>query len=84
MDYGNTDDLVLLAIIDNKTGDDIAMQDIGFQQVKRYDGINDLEELKKLELEKIMTEDMLCAEDTNMIVLFQEESLMIFLLKERY
>ena len=55
VDYGNTDDLVLLAIIDNETGDDIvndvAMQDIGFQEVKRYDGINDLEELKKLDLE---------------------------------
>ncbi len=49
VDYGATDDLVLLAIIDNETGLDVTMEDIGFQQVKRYDGINDLEALKALE-----------------------------------
>ncbi|MEY4928172.1 MAG: hypothetical protein RI894_2610, partial [Bacteroidota bacterium] len=49
VDYGATDDLVLLAIINNQTGSDEPLEDIGFQQVKRYDGINDLETLKHLE-----------------------------------
>ena len=49
LEYGNLDDIILLAIIDNKTGKDLPLVDIGFPIVKRYDGINSLEELKLLE-----------------------------------
>ncbi len=51
VDYGDTDDLVLLGVVNNLTGDDEPMQDIGFQIVKRYDGINDLDQLKALNLD---------------------------------
>lgn len=40
-DYGVMDDLVLLAVVDNSTGDDLPLDDIGFPIVKTYDGIND-------------------------------------------
>jgi RNA ligase len=49
VDYGDEDDLVLLAVIDNRTGVDLPLPDIGFPVVKKYDGINDLEQLKSLE-----------------------------------
>jgi len=48
IDYGDKDDLVLLAAIDNKTGDDLPLPDIGFPMVKRYDGIADFNLLKDL------------------------------------
>lgn len=47
VDYGKTDDLILLTIID-KDGNE-STQDIGFPVVKKYDGINSIEELKSLE-----------------------------------
>lgn len=47
--YGDIEDLFLLAIIDNKTGLDLPLENVGFPIVKRYDGINDLNLLKKLE-----------------------------------
>lgn len=49
--YGDLEDLVLLAIIDNKTGLDCELESIGFPLVKRYDGINDINSLKELEEE---------------------------------
>ncbi len=52
VDYGNLDDLILLAVIDNSTGLDVTVPEIGFPIVKRYDGINDLQQLKKLEDDK--------------------------------
>lgn len=48
VDYGKMDDLVLLTIIDIKTGDE-RLEDVGFPIVKIYDGINNLQELKNLE-----------------------------------
>ena len=48
VDYGAMDDLVLLTVIDNETGTE-RIEDIGFQIVKKFDGINDLLELKALE-----------------------------------
>jgi RNA ligase len=48
VDYGGMNDLVLLAIIDNHTGHE-HIADIGFNIVKKYDGINDLQQLKTLE-----------------------------------
>jgi RNA ligase len=49
VDYGDMDDLILLAIIDTKTGNDCPLEYIGFPIVKKYDGINDIEQLRKLE-----------------------------------
>jgi len=48
VDYGDMDDLVLLTIIDNHTGAE-RIENIGFPIVKKFDGINDLAELKALE-----------------------------------
>jgi len=51
VDYGYTDDLILLARIDNTTGLDLPLEDVGFPIVKKYDGINNLNELKLLNSE---------------------------------
>lgn len=48
VDYGKTDDLILLAIIDNDTGQE-HIEQIGFTTVKRFDGINDIQHLATLE-----------------------------------
>jgi RNA ligase len=48
VDYGETDDIVLIAIIDNLRRCDCELVDIGFPIVKKYDGINDISELKFL------------------------------------
>ncbi|HWY10236.1 MAG TPA: hypothetical protein VN026_02870, partial [Bacteroidia bacterium] len=48
VDYGTMDDLVLLTVINNETGDE-RIEDIGFPIVKKFDGINDIHELKALE-----------------------------------
>ena len=49
-DYGKEESLVLLAIIDTQTGDEFALEDVGFPVVKKYDCINDINQLKALEL----------------------------------
>lgn len=49
VDYGDTEALVLLAVIDTGTGAELSLEDIGFPLVKRYDGIRDLSVLKGLE-----------------------------------
>lgn len=49
VDYGNREDLILLAIIHNETGLDEPLEDIGFPLVTRYDGISDLDALKSLQ-----------------------------------
>jgi T4 RnlA family RNA ligase len=51
VDYGAMEDIVLTAIIDTQTGEDLPLDDIGFPIVKRYDGINDIHLLKELEEE---------------------------------
>jgi RNA ligase len=48
VNYGAAEELVLLAIIDNNTGLDLPLENIGFPLVKRFDGINDLQKLKAL------------------------------------
>lgn len=48
VDYGEMDDIILLTVIDNETGGE-SIEDIGFPIVKRYNGINNLQELKLLE-----------------------------------
>ena len=50
VDYGNTEDLFLLARIDNETGQDLPVyESTGFKVVKKYDGINEINKLKYLE-----------------------------------
>lgn len=46
IDYNGKDDLVLLAVIDNATGADLPLEDIGFEIVKQYDGVNDFATLR--------------------------------------
>ena len=48
--YADRQDLVLLAVIDNKTGKDVELPtDLGFSVVKKYDGLADYESLKNHE-----------------------------------
>jgi len=49
VDYGDLEDLYLLAIIETESGNDIPLQDIGFPMVEKIDGIKDLRQLKDLE-----------------------------------
>ncbi|MEM8528312.1 MAG: T4 RnlA family RNA ligase [Bacteroidota bacterium] len=49
VDYGKRRELVLLAIINTATGAEESLQDIGFPVVKKYDGIQDIDNLIKLE-----------------------------------
>ena len=49
VNYGDVDDLVLIAVIDKETGLDCELEPIGFPIVRRYDGIKDIYDLKKLE-----------------------------------
>lgn len=51
VDYHGKEELILLAIIDNQTGSDIYLQDIGFQVVKTYNGITEIAKLRELELD---------------------------------
>lgn len=48
IDYKSMDDIVLLTVNDIKTGNE-RIEDIGFPVVKKYDGINDLQELRAIE-----------------------------------
>jgi RNA ligase len=50
VDYGQKEELVLLAIIDTRNGRDLPLVDIGFPLVKRYDGLHDIKALKTLSL----------------------------------
>lgn len=49
VDYGNTEALILLAVIDKETGHDEPLPDLGFPLVKRYDGLADLKSLRMLQ-----------------------------------
>ncbi len=51
VDYGDMEDLVLLAIVETASGKDLPLMDIGFPVVKTYDGITDFSALKALEQE---------------------------------
>jgi RNA ligase len=52
VDYESMDDLVLLAIIDNKTGLDANLQTrIGFPVVNKFDGAKDTQQIKNMNLE---------------------------------
>lgn len=49
VDYGATEDLVLLSVIDKQTGADHPIEGYGFTTVKKYDGLNDIQALAALE-----------------------------------
>lgn len=49
VNYGDREELVLLAIIDNATGEDLPLEDIGFPTAKLYHGIKDIHTLKTLQ-----------------------------------
>jgi hypothetical protein len=51
LNYGLAEELVLLAIIDTKSGEEFPMEDIGFPMVEKYDGIKDILTLKEMEFE---------------------------------
>ncbi len=51
VNYGDLDDLILLAVIDNETGKECPLPKNLFSIVKKYDGIKDINNLKKLEEE---------------------------------
>lgn len=52
VDYESLDDLVLLAIIDNKTGLDInEKMEIGFPKVNKHEGLKGFQEIKNMNLE---------------------------------
>ena len=51
LNYGNKEYLCLLAIIDNKSGKDQELVDIGFPLVKKYNGVEDISSLKATEEE---------------------------------
>ncbi len=51
LDYGNERKLVLLAIVDTETGVENPLENIGFEMVNRFDGLNDLSKLKQMEEE---------------------------------
>ncbi|HLO53033.1 MAG TPA: T4 RnlA family RNA ligase [Saprospiraceae bacterium] len=50
IDYGYTEELVLLAIVDIASGIETPLTDIGFPVVKRYDGLNDLQAIRQLQM----------------------------------
>ncbi len=49
VDYGIKEDLVLLAVIETATGKEMPLEDVGFPIVKKYDGLQDINQLKTLE-----------------------------------
>ena len=51
IDYGHKEELVLLAIVDIASGIETPMTDVGFPVVKRYDGLNDLQAIRELQIE---------------------------------
>lgn len=50
LDYGVAEELVLLAIVDIKTGAEFPLENIGFPVVEKYDGIKDILLLKEMDI----------------------------------
>lgn len=48
LDYRGKEELVLLGMIETATGKEIPLKNIGFPMVQKYDGLNDLYQLKAL------------------------------------
>jgi len=51
VNYDGMNALILLGVIDTKTGEDRPLQDIGFPLVKKYDGIKDIHQLKAINID---------------------------------
>lgn len=51
LDYGTSEELVLLAVIDTQSGEEFPLEDIGFPIVQRFDGIKDIRTLSALNQE---------------------------------
>ncbi|WP_166925695.1 T4 RnlA family RNA ligase [Flavobacterium poyangense] len=51
LDYGASEELVLLAVIDTQSGEEFPLEDIGFPIVEKYDGIKDIHSLSALNTE---------------------------------
>jgi len=51
LNYGNAEELVLLAVVETATGNEQPLEDIGFPIVNKHDGINDIHTLKQLEID---------------------------------
>lgn len=51
VDYGDMEDIILLAVIDNDTGVDLPLPDIGIPVVKRFDGFHDFAEVCEMQRE---------------------------------
>lgn len=49
LDYGDRKELVLLAIVDNASGKELPLVEIGFPLVPKYDGLTDIRSLKAME-----------------------------------
>jgi RNA ligase len=52
IDYGAREELVLLAIIDMETGIESALTDIGFPIAPSYDGLNDFDAIRKMQIDE--------------------------------
>ena len=50
LDYGASEELVLLAIIDTQSGKEFPLEDIGFPVVEKYDRIKDILTLKEMDI----------------------------------
>lgn len=48
VDYHGLEDLILIAIIDTKTGKDLPLYDFGMPLVKKFDGIKDISKLREI------------------------------------
>ncbi|MBO0951695.1 T4 RnlA family RNA ligase [Fibrella forsythiae] len=52
VDYGDRDELVLLAVIDTATGaEETALPDLGFTQVRRFDGYTDMATIRAAQID---------------------------------
>ncbi len=49
IDYGAREELVLLAIIDTASGEELPLSDVGFPIVTKYEGVTDVASLRTLE-----------------------------------
>lgn len=49
VDYGSREELVLLGVVNNTTGEELDLVDVGFPLVTAYNGINNIHELKAME-----------------------------------
>ncbi len=51
LDYGASEELILLAVVDTHSGKEFPLEDIGFPIVQKFDGIKDIRTLSALNLD---------------------------------